>query len=90
MYRDQDQRDFAWRLRNEPTAAKKLLWCFLRGGKLGAKFRRQAAIDVDFVDFVCFARQLVVELERPQLLWTRQQKKSMLDASHGGSRADYV
>jgi len=50
--------DFARRLRNEPTVAEKLLWHFLRG----AKFRRQAAIGPYIVDFVCFTRQLVVEL----------------------------
>ena len=33
MCRDQVQRDFARWLRNEPTAAEKLLWHFLRGGK---------------------------------------------------------
>jgi len=68
MYRDQDQRDFARRLWNEPTAAEKSLWHFLRAGKLGAKFRRKAAIGAYIVDFVCFARQLVVELDGPQHL----------------------
>jgi len=68
LYRDQDQRNFARRLRNEPTAAEKLLWHFLRGGKLSAKFRRQAAIGASIVDFVCFARQLIVELDGPQHL----------------------
>ena len=44
MYRDREQRDFARQLRNEPTEAEKRLWHFLRAGKLGVKFRRQAAI----------------------------------------------
>jgi len=63
MYRDQDQRDFTRWLRNELTAAEKLLCRFLRGGKLGAKFCRQAAIGASIVDFVCCARQLIVELK---------------------------
>jgi len=59
---------FARRLRNEPTAAGKLFRHFLRGGKLGTKFRRQAAIGAESVDFICFARQRVVELDEPQHL----------------------
>ena len=63
MYRDQDQREFARRMRNEPTAAEKMLWQFLRGGKLGEKFRRQAAIGKYIVDFVCLGLKLIVELD---------------------------
>jgi len=48
--------------------AEKLFWHFLRVGKLGAKFRRQAAIGPYIVDFICFARQIVVELDGPQHL----------------------
>jgi very-short-patch-repair endonuclease len=33
-----------------------------RGGKLGAKFRRQCGIESRAVDFYCFEHQLVVEL----------------------------
>jgi very-short-patch-repair endonuclease len=68
MYRDQNQRDFARRLRNEPTTAERILWHFLRGGKLSFKFRRQAAIGPYIVDFVCFQRSLVIELDGPQHL----------------------
>jgi 5-methyltetrahydrofolate--homocysteine methyltransferase len=69
MYRDQDQRDFARALRNEPTSAEKRLWHFLRAGQLrGHKFRRQAAIGPYAVDFVCFWHNLIVELDGPQHL----------------------
>ena len=45
MYRDSDQRDFARRLRNQPTGAEKRLWYLLRARQLGGhKFRRQAAL----------------------------------------------
>jgi len=45
MYRDQDQHNFARRLRNEPTAAEKLFWHFLRGGKrLGCPTHRMAGV----------------------------------------------
>src|SRR4051812_5129020 len=66
MYRDQEQRDFARQLRNNATPAEKRLWYFLRAGKLGVKFRRQAAIGGYIVDFVCFTHRLIVELDGPQ------------------------
>ncbi len=66
MYRNQQQRDFARGLRNEPTDPEKRLWHFLRAEKLGVKFRRQAAIGAYIVDFVCFSHGLVVELDGPQ------------------------
>ncbi len=66
MYRNQDQRNFARQLRNGATPAEKRLWHFLRAGKLGVKFRRQAAIGAYIVDFVCFSHRLIVELDGPQ------------------------
>jgi very-short-patch-repair endonuclease len=66
MYRDQQQRDFARDLRNQPTDAEKRLWHFLRAGKLGVRFRRQAAIGAYIVDFVCFSHRLIVQLDGPQ------------------------
>ena len=69
MYRDDEQREFARGLRNQPTDAERRLWPFLRGQQLrGRKFRRQAAIGPFVVDFVCFADKLVVELDGPQHL----------------------
>jgi very-short-patch-repair endonuclease len=65
MYRDQQQRDFARQLRNDPTPAETRLWHFLKAGKLGVKFRRQAAIGTYIVDFVCFSHRLIVELDGP-------------------------
>ena len=66
MYRDPEQRDFARQLRNNSTPAEKCLWHFLKAGKLGVKFRRQAAIGAYIVDFVCFSHKLIVELDGPQ------------------------
>lgn len=69
MYRDQNQREFARTLRNEPTDPEQRLWYFLRAQKLrGRKFRRQAAIGTYVVDFVCFTHKLIVELDGPQHL----------------------
>jgi very-short-patch-repair endonuclease len=66
MYRDQAQRDFARQLRNHATPAETRLWHFLRAGKLGVKFRRQAAIGAYIVHFICFSHSLIVELDGPQ------------------------
>ena len=49
--------------RKAPTEAENLLWQELRGQKLGAKFRRQHAIDGFIVDFVCLAVKLIVEVD---------------------------
>jgi very-short-patch-repair endonuclease len=68
MYRDANQRDFARDLRNSPTPAEERLWHFLKAGKLGVKFRRQAAIGSYLVDFVCFPAKLIIELDGPQHL----------------------
>ena len=74
MYRDKNQRDFARQLRNQCTDAEKRLWHFLRAGKLGVKFRRQAAIENYIVDFVCFSHRLIVELDGPHHLDEKAQK----------------
>ena len=66
MYRSDDQRDFARRLRNQTTAAERELWRLLRAQQVdGYKFRRQAAIGAYVVDFVCFSHKLIVELDGP-------------------------
>jgi very-short-patch-repair endonuclease len=67
MYRDQEQREFARRLRHQMTEAETRLWRLLRAQQVhGYKFRRQAAIGAYVVDFVCFSEKLVVELDGPQ------------------------
>jgi very-short-patch-repair endonuclease len=75
MYRDQNQRDFARALRNQPTPAEQRLRYFLKAGNLGVKFRRQARAPsvadgrgAYIVDFVCFSHKLIIELDGPQHL----------------------
>jgi very-short-patch-repair endonuclease len=53
------------------------VWHFLRAGKLGVKFRRQAAIGAYIVDFVCFWHRLIVELDGPK---HAQEKRQVHDA----------
>ena len=52
-------------------------------GKAGVKFRRQAAIGAYVVDFVCFPRKLIVELDGPQHLMAAAQE-------HDGRRTAWL
>ena len=56
----------ARRLRSDPTEAEKHLWHVLRSKSLGVKFRRQAVIGQYIVDFACFEKKLVVEVDGGQ------------------------
>ncbi len=54
-------------LRQRFTEAEKLLWRYLRGRQLeGFKFRRQQPIGSYIVDFVCFEKGLVIEVDGGQ------------------------
>src|SRR5439155_12275594 len=51
-------------LRNNMNLIERRLWSYLRGSQLdGWKFRRQVPIGPYFVDFVCLAARLVVEMD---------------------------
>ncbi len=53
----------ARQMRHDPTPAEDALWQALRGGKLGARFRRQHAVGRFIVDFFCPSAGLVVEVD---------------------------
>jgi len=54
-------------LRLNQTEVEKRLWLYLRNrGLSGAKFRRQAPIGRFIVDFVCFEKHIVIELDGGQ------------------------
>jgi very-short-patch-repair endonuclease len=54
-------------LRNNPTEAERFLWQHLRRRQLGGhKFRRQQPPGDYIVDFVCFEKRLVVEVDGGQ------------------------
>ncbi|MFH2018488.1 MAG: DUF559 domain-containing protein [bacterium] len=58
---------FAKNLRENSTDAEKLLWRYLRAKQFGyLKFRRQQIIGKYIVDFVCFAKKIIVELDGSQ------------------------
>ena len=54
-------------LRKRPTEVEKLLWKHLKLKQMeGLKFRRQQPIDNYIVDFVCFEKRIVIELDGGQ------------------------
>ncbi len=63
-------RDFARRLRQQPTKAEEILWRALRGRRFeSAKFRRQVPFGRYVADFYCHAAKLIVELDGAQHEW---------------------
>ena len=61
-------------LRKDSTKAERVLWTHLRDRQLaGHKFRRQVPLGSYVVDFVCFERRLVIEI----------------DGGHHGEQADH-
>ncbi len=56
----------AQELRNEPTLAEKHFWAILRFKGMSVKFRRQAVIGRYIVDFVCYEKKLVIEVDGGQ------------------------
>jgi very-short-patch-repair endonuclease len=60
-------RKLARELRKNMTDKERLLWSKLRGKQFGGfKFRKQAPIGDFIVDFVCFDRKVIVELDGDQ------------------------
>jgi very-short-patch-repair endonuclease len=58
------QKPIRQRLRNNATAAERLLWSRLKQSQLlGYKFRRQQGIDRYVVDFYCAEQKLAIEID---------------------------
>lgn len=58
---------FAKTLRKNSTRAEAILWQGIRAKQLaGIKFRRQEPIDHFIVDFVSFAKRIIIELDGGQ------------------------
>ncbi|OGE81708.1 MAG: hypothetical protein A3H72_02430 [Candidatus Doudnabacteria bacterium RIFCSPLOWO2_02_FULL_48_8] len=56
-------KDLARDLRKKQTPEEKRLWFLIKDRQLGYKFRRQVWIDQYCVDFCCFEKRLVLELD---------------------------
>jgi very-short-patch-repair endonuclease len=65
---DNKQRnDFSRELRRQGTPAERILWQLLRNRQLaGAKFRRQQPPGNYVVDFVCYEKRLIIEIDGGQ------------------------
>jgi very-short-patch-repair endonuclease len=60
-------RRFAKEMRRSPTDAEAAMWRLLRNRRLAHfKFRRQVPFQSYILDFVCFGRRLVVEIDGGQ------------------------
>jgi very-short-patch-repair endonuclease len=69
-------------LRKKSTDSENFLWRHLCNRQLaGAKFRRQQPIDNYVVDFVCFEKRIVVEIDGGQ---------HALDKDKDAARDDYL
>jgi very-short-patch-repair endonuclease len=56
-------------MRREPTDAEAAMWRLLRDRRLSAfKFRRQVPFKNYILDFVCFEKRLVIEIDGSQHL----------------------
>jgi very-short-patch-repair endonuclease len=63
LYNTIHQTSFRKQLRNNPTLAEARLWYFLRGGKVGAKFRRQYGVGDYVLDFYSPELRLAIEVD---------------------------
>jgi very-short-patch-repair endonuclease len=62
-----DKGDFARTLRKRSTDAENTLWKSLRAKRLqGLKFRRQEPIGKYIVDFVCYEKKIIIEIDGGQ------------------------
>jgi len=68
------QREFARRMRTQPTDAERLLWQRLRHdiALIGSHFRRQALVGPFIVDFASRKAKLVIELDGGQHDWQQE------------------
>ncbi|WP_291847805.1 endonuclease domain-containing protein [Bradyrhizobium sp.] len=60
-------RGFAKKMRHEPTDAELAMWRLLRDRRLARfKFRRQVPFRNFILDFVCFEKRIVIEIDGSQ------------------------
>ena len=60
-------RNFAKKMRREPTDAEAAMWRLLRDRRLALfKFRRQVPFQNFILDFVCFDQRIVIEIDGSQ------------------------
>jgi len=50
-------------LRRNSTSQEEILWNELRNSKLGFRFRRQHSVGGYILDFYCFSKRLIIEVD---------------------------
>ncbi len=56
-------KEYAIRIRKNPTECERLMWQVLRGNRLSVKFRRQHIIGDYIADFACVSAGIVIEVD---------------------------
>jgi len=84
-------RQFAKKMRREPTDVEAAMWRLLRDRRLlQFKFRRQVPFQGFILDFVCFDRRLVIEIDGSQhAASSRDEARSLALAREGFRIARY-
>ena len=84
-------RQFAKNMRHKPTDAEAAMWRLLRHHQLSAfKFRRQVPFKTYILDFVCFEKHLVIEIDGSQHLDSqRDAAREAVHSAEGFSIARY-
>ncbi len=63
FFNREPQKERRQKLRNDAPATEKIFWGFLKGEKLGRKFRRQFGVGTFVLDFYCPEAKLAIELD---------------------------
>jgi BirA family biotin operon repressor/biotin-[acetyl-CoA-carboxylase] ligase len=53
-------------MRKAPSDAERIVWSLLKRDQLGLRFRRQFPLGNYIVDFVCFQKRVIVEVDGSQ------------------------
>lgn len=65
-------------LRKRPTDTERLLWKHLRAKQFeGLKFKRQQPVGKYIVDFVCFEKKIIIELDGSQHMQPSEKQKDI-------------
>ena len=81
----QRSRAHARQMRHRATEAEAAMWRLLRHRRLiGFKFRRQVPVEGFILDFVCFGRKIVIEVDGSQHVESlRDQRRELILAKEG-------
>ena len=88
MYNNKEQKSYRQSLRNNPSPPEVLLWAHIKGGALGAKFRRQYGIGSYVVDFYCPSQRLAIEVdgehhtESPEVIEKDRERQRYIEAQN--------